>query len=274
MFKGVRLMIEKESRTFRFSNGYVVEVGIANNFRYVNVNGRSFPLMNINLSARQGTIKLIETSFNFDKKVKVLYEEYYCHVVDKDISFDVKAIPCSPKYTKIVVVCDNKQIFSGRQNITFDSLRGIQNFALNKVLEYKARLEKQNKVQGGVQGNMLNKIQGGVQNNVLPPEKKYTAKDGRELGALGIAADMTLNEAGKFNPQAKPYLDEVKNKLVKRKPDKVKEKRIVKDINGEPIDLYDSPMSKIADESTKKKKQTFSDYLLEGLFGKGGTKNE
>lgn len=271
-------MIEKESRTFRFSNGYVVEAGITNNFRYINVNGRSFPLMNINLSARQGTIKLIETSFNFDKKVKVLYEEYYCHVVDKDISFDVKAIPCSPKYTKIVVVCDNKQIFSGRQNITFDSLRGIQNFALNKVLEYKARFEKQNKVQNGVQGNMLNKIQGsktnGIQNNILPPEKKYTAKDGRELGALGIAADMTLNEAGRFNPQAKPYLDKVKNKLVERKPEKVKEKRIVKDINGEPIDLYDSPMSKIADESTKKKKQTFSDYLLEGLFGKGDTKNE
>lgn len=258
-------MIEKESRTFRFSNGYVVEVGIANNFRYINVNGRSFPLMNINLSARQGTIKLIETSFNFDKKVKVLYEEYYCHITvpDKKVSFEVKAVPSSPKYTKIVVVCDNKQIFSGRQNITFDSLRGIQNFALNKVLEYKARLEKQNKVQG----NILNK-------DNLPPEMKYTAKDGRELGALGIAADMTLNEAGKFNPQAKPYLDKVKNKLVERKPEKVKEKRIVKDINGEPIDLYDSPMSKIADESTKKKKQTFSDYLLEGLFGKGGTKNE
>lgn len=151
-------MLVKASRTFKFSNGQIITVGFENNSSFVNVNGRSFPLRNINLDVRHNVINIIRNNFKIDKKIKIDYEDYYCFVVapNEKVSFEIKATPSS-KGTNIMIVCDNKPIFKGNIQVVFDNIKGIQDFARSKVFEYLTRLKSNNP--NTIHDNMMYKLQ-------------------------------------------------------------------------------------------------------------------
>ena len=141
-------MINAEHRIFKFSNGSEASASIIGVNKFVSINGVAYPFPSITLGARQTILSTIYGFTGWDmKKVKVVKEEYVCEgfIPDKQINFKVHAIASTPAYTNIEVYVQNEAIYKGRQKITFNSMKSIQNFAQEQILNRIAKEEQKKK---------------------------------------------------------------------------------------------------------------------------------
>lgn len=141
-------MVNSEHRIFKFSNGAEASASIIGVNKFVSINGVAYPFPSITLGARQTILSTIYGFTGWDmKKVKVVKEEYVCEgfIPDKQINFKVHAIASTPAYTNIEVYVQNEAIYKGRQKITFNSMKSIQNFAQEQILNRIAKEEQKKK---------------------------------------------------------------------------------------------------------------------------------
>lgn len=139
------MLVAKEMRNLKFSSSkdVVTVVAEATNYGFIFyylVGSRPFNFPNgITMASRQGIINHIKKNFRLDNKVKVTYEDYCCQICvpEKKITLDLKAVPRSEKYTDITVMVNSVQLFKGKEKITFNSIRGMQDLALSKLSEYE-----------------------------------------------------------------------------------------------------------------------------------------
>lgn len=253
-------MINKEQRSFKFSNGCVVSAISMGMNRFITINNRSYPMRNMTIAARQGIIDMIKKNAGFNNNVKLTYEEYYCAVTlpEKNTFFEVLAKPCGAKHTHIVVNCDNKIIFNGREQITFDSIRGIQNIALAKVVDYKSKVNMQTRTlvpqqTRPVMPQQTRPLVSQQSRTVMTSQPKTWHE--KTKGSTNIPKKLPQ---GTSNPMAQNIKDKPNKtiEVITKFPEDNKKKNTLYRKFG------------ISDEVAKRGRMSMTNYLIEGLYGK------
>lgn len=254
------MFVVKEMRNFKFSNGYVATaVAETANYSvstYYLINGRPFNLPNdLTMASRQGIINHIKKNFVFDNKVKVTYEDYCCQIwiPEKKVTLEFKAVPRSEQYTDITVAANSVHIFEGKEKITFNSIRGMQDLALSKFNEY----EKQKEMS---------------QNNISKPvtmqKKANTAQ--QKTNITQQKSGMIKKETSQPNGV---IVSSFKEGYAKGVAQKQKKNKTIDTITKFPENEKKKSKTTyhklgISDEAAARGKMSPTNYILEGLYGK------
>ncbi len=248
------MLVAKEMRNLKFSSSkdVVTVVAEATNYGFIFyyfIGGRPFNLPNgLTMASRQGIIDHIKKNFRLDNKVKVIYEDYCCQICvqEKKITLDLKAVPRSEKYTDIIVMANSVQIFKGKEKITFNSIRGMQDLALSKLSE----CEKQ---------------KGMSQSNISKPVTMQKKAD-----TIQQKPDVLKKEASKPNGVLVSSFKEgyAEGVAQRQKQNKTTEAitKFSKNDTKKPNTLYRN--LGISDEAAARGNMSPTNYILEGLFGK------
>lgn len=250
-------MLDKQKRVFKFSNGCVAVVTAVGTDMSVHIDNRSFPMMGVTFAARQSMIDTIKRNMGFDNKVKVVYEDYYCAVTvpEKRLYFEIFAQPKSPKYTQISIKYANRVIYNGRQQITFNSIRAIQEFCYSKVCEFISKNATQsNGVSNNRQGftpmqqTITQVEQKKVQNNRSQPVKRNTSNNRNQSVKVKRNTSNNVQPANNRPHKTIPVMTKFPE------DNKKKQNTLYRKVG-------------ISDEDAKRGKMSMTNYLLEGLYG-------
>lgn len=255
------MFVAKEMRNLKFSSSkdVVTVVAEATNYGFIFyylVGGRPFNFPNgITMASRQGIIDHIKKNFGFDNKVKVTYEDYCCQIwiPEKKVTLEFKAVPRSEQYTNITVTTNSVHIFEGKEKITFNSIRGMQDLALSKFNEY----EKQKEMS---------------QNNIPKPVTMQKKADTAQQ-----KTNITQQKSGMIKKETSQpngvIVSSFKEGYAKGVAQKQKKNKTIDTITKFPENEKKKPKATyhklgISNEAAARGKMSPTNYILEGLYGK------
>lgn len=136
-------MIQYEYREFLFSNGITVQARYQNNVGILVVNNQQSASLNgVYIASRQGILSVISKALNLDSKVKIVRECYYCRFTPSNTSktvAEIQAFPKSAKHINMRIAVNGTLVFRGTEQISFESIKGMQELALKKLQELEKK---------------------------------------------------------------------------------------------------------------------------------------